>query len=59
MFTIISSTDIDTLSVLTSKLAGLKAFDAPLSDNAVSAIFWCNQVNFLLEDIPQFIIQVS
>ncbi|CAJ0857985.1 16772_t:CDS:10, partial [Entrophospora sp. SA101] len=58
VFTIISSTEIDALVILSSKVAGLKPFSAPFSSNFLSLIFWCNLASFLIEDIPQFIIQV-
>ncbi|CAJ0765435.1 19267_t:CDS:2 [Entrophospora sp. SA101] len=58
IFTIISSTEIDALVILSSKVAGLKPFSAPFSSNFLSLIFWCNLASFLIEDIPQFIIQV-
>ncbi|CAJ0758683.1 22114_t:CDS:10, partial [Entrophospora sp. SA101] len=58
VFTVISSTEIDALLILSSKVAGLKPFSAPFSSNSLSLIFWCNLASFLIEDIPQFIIQV-
>ncbi|CAH1770895.1 3435_t:CDS:2, partial [Entrophospora sp. SA101] len=57
VFTVISSTEIDALLILSSKVAGLKPFSAPFSSNSLSLIFWCNLASFLIEDIPQFIIQ--
>nr|CAG8450953.1 8818_t:CDS:2 [Entrophospora candida] len=59
IFTVISITEVDTLLILSSKMAGLKPFSAPLSSNSLSLIFWCSLANFLIEDIPQFIIQVG
>ncbi|CAJ0840781.1 4918_t:CDS:10, partial [Entrophospora sp. SA101] len=58
IFTVISSTEVDTLLILSSKMAGLKPFSAPFSSNSLSLIFWCSLTNFFIEDIPQFIIQV-
>ncbi|CAJ0767260.1 21776_t:CDS:2, partial [Entrophospora sp. SA101] len=58
VFTVISSTEIDALLILSSKVAGLKPFSAPFSSNSLSLIFWCNLASFLIEDIPQFIIQI-
>ncbi|CAJ0747656.1 953_t:CDS:2, partial [Entrophospora sp. SA101] len=57
IFTVISSTEVDTLLILSSKMAGLKPFSAPFSSNSLSLIFWCSLTNFFIEDIPQFIIQ--
>ncbi|CAH1759409.1 5780_t:CDS:10 [Entrophospora sp. SA101] len=59
IFTVISSTEVDTLLILSSKMAGLKPFSAPFSSNSLSLIFWCSLTNFFIEDIPQFIIQVG
>ncbi|CAJ0827226.1 3425_t:CDS:10, partial [Entrophospora sp. SA101] len=58
IFTVISSTEVDTLLILSSKIAGLNPFFAPFSSTSLSLIFWCSFVNFFIEDIPQFIIQV-
>ena len=59
VFTVISSTEVDGLLTLTSKIGGLGIFDAPFSPNSHSLIFWCSLVSFVIEDIPQFAIQVS
>lgn len=59
VFTVISSADVEALHVLSSKIAGLKVFSAPPLTNKISKlIFWVGCINILLEDIPQFIIQV-
>jgi hypothetical protein len=59
IFTIISSADIEALHTLSSKIAGLNAFSAPaLSTKISNLVFWAGCINILLEDIPQFIIQV-
>ena len=59
VFTVISSTEVDALMTLTSKIGGLKVFDAPFSKKSQSMIFWCSLIGFIIEDIPQFTIQVS
>ncbi|CAJ0753993.1 7559_t:CDS:10, partial [Entrophospora sp. SA101] len=46
------------ITILSSKAAGLKSFSAPFSPNSSSLIFWCSLLNFFIEDVPQFIIQV-
>jgi hypothetical protein len=52
VFTVISSADVEAL-------AGLQVFSAPPLSNKISKlIFWVGCINILLEDIPQFIIQV-
>jgi hypothetical protein len=59
VFTVISSADVEALHVLSSKIAGLQVFSAPPLSNKISKlIFWVGCINILLEDIPQFIIQV-
>jgi hypothetical protein len=59
IFTIISSADVEALHILSSKIAGLNTFSAPaLSTKISKLVFWAGCINILLEDIPQFIIQV-
>src|SRR6266511_1357729 len=57
--TVISSTEVDALLISTSRIGGLMSLNAPLSPKAHSLIFWCSLMGFVIEDIPQFIIQVS
>ncbi|CAJ0880955.1 6464_t:CDS:2, partial [Entrophospora sp. SA101] len=49
---------IDENHGFTFTTAGLKSFSAPFSPNSSSLIFWCSLLNFFIEDVPQFIIQV-
>ncbi|PKK80479.1 hypothetical protein RhiirC2_768042 [Rhizophagus irregularis] len=59
IFTILSSADVEALHVLSSKIAGFNVFSAPPLSNKISKlIFWTGCINILLEDIPQFIIQI-
>ncbi|GBC07285.1 hypothetical protein RclHR1_07360008 [Rhizophagus clarus] len=59
IFTILSSADVEALHILSSKIAGLNPFSAPpLSNKITTLVFWTGCINILLEDIPQFIIQI-
>ncbi len=58
VFTLISAADVEILGFLSSKFAGLDILSAPFSPDAHSLIFWCSCLNLLIEDLPQFIIQV-
>ena len=58
-FTIIAGIDVEALPILSSEISGLEQFRAPISSKSHSLIFWCSWANFLIEDIPQFAIQVS
>ncbi|KAG9307548.1 hypothetical protein G9A89_023113 [Geosiphon pyriformis] len=57
-FTILSCVDIEVLTILSSRLGGLNIFAAVFSTGAESMIFWASFLNFLIEDVPQFIIRV-
>ena len=56
---VLSGADIEVLLILSSEFAGLNIFMAPFSEQAESYIFWCSLIDFYLEDIPQFFIQVN
>jgi hypothetical protein len=56
---VIAGVDIKALQFLSSKIAGLDIFSAKFSENTENYIFWCAFTGFLIEDIPQFGIQVS
>ncbi|RHZ82446.1 hypothetical protein Glove_109g274 [Diversispora epigaea] len=58
VFTILSSADIETLSILHSNLAGFKFFQAPISTKGKNRIFWVSCVTIFVEDIPQVIVQL-
>ena len=45
--------------MMNSKLASLAAFDAPISPTTENWIFRISIWNFIIEDTPQLIIQVS
>lgn len=59
LFTILAGTDIEILNILTSQVAGIMIFNAPISVKAESYIFWGSFLGLFIEDIPQLIIQVS
>src|SRR5437660_167787 len=56
---VMAGADIKILQILSSKIAGLSIFSAKFSEDAENYIFWCALVGFLIEDIPQFGIQVT
>ncbi|GBB88775.1 hypothetical protein RclHR1_15380003 [Rhizophagus clarus] len=58
LFTILASTDLEVLKTLSSQVAGIKLFNAPISEKSQSNIFWGSLIGFFIEDIPQFIIQI-
>ncbi|RIB17091.1 hypothetical protein C2G38_2089170 [Gigaspora rosea] len=57
-FALLSGANIDVFLILKSYLMELELFNAPLSENALKAIFWGSCADTLLQDIPQFIIQI-
>ncbi|RIA86157.1 hypothetical protein C1645_856618 [Glomus cerebriforme] len=57
LFTIFAGADPEILSTLSSQVAGITTFNAPISNKSQSYIFWANILGFFIEDIPQFIIQ--
>ncbi|RHZ82447.1 hypothetical protein Glove_109g282 [Diversispora epigaea] len=58
VFTILSSANIETLSILHSNLAGFKFFQAPISTKGINKIFWAACLTIFVEDMPQLVIQV-
>ncbi|CAI2172372.1 20074_t:CDS:2 [Funneliformis geosporum] len=52
------ATNIEALNILSSKFAGLSIFSANYSEKIQILLFWCGLLNFIIEDIPQFIIQI-
>ena len=58
MLTLVAGADVEVVTLLGSKFAGLKMFSAPLSRTALSQVFWGSTLNLVIEDIPQLIIQV-
>jgi hypothetical protein len=57
--TILASANLEALNMLSSQVAGIMIFNAPISGKTQSYIFWGSLFGFFIEDIPQFIIQVS
>ena len=55
---VIAGADIKALQILSSKIAGLELFSAKFSEDSENYIFWCALTGLLIEDIPQFGIQV-
>ncbi|RGB33843.1 hypothetical protein C1646_815761 [Rhizophagus diaphanus] len=58
MFTILSSADVAILNMISSRLANLRYFCAPISKEAEVKIFWGSFANIFIEDVPQFIIRI-
>ncbi|KAG9306396.1 hypothetical protein G9A89_018279 [Geosiphon pyriformis] len=59
LFTLLSAADIDALNLLYSKYGNFGLFHAPISKRVEDVIFWGSTINFFIEDIPQFIIQLN
>ncbi|RHZ82304.1 hypothetical protein Glove_109g196 [Diversispora epigaea] len=59
LFTVLSSADIEILSILHSNMAGFKFFQAPISSKGKNRIFWASCLTIFFEDIPQVIIQIK
>jgi len=59
IFTIFGALDVETLNILHSKIAGFEQLNAPMSDEALRWILRAGLITFVIEEIPQFIIQVS
>jgi len=51
--------NIELLDILSLKFAGLNIFSASYSTKTQILLFWLGILNFIIEDIPQFIIQVN
>ncbi|CAG8495521.1 2869_t:CDS:2 [Funneliformis mosseae] len=58
LLTILASADVGVLNIITSKLAGLSYFCAPMSKEAEIKVFWGSFINIFLEDVPQFVIRI-
>ena len=58
IFTFLGATGIEALNILSSKFAGLNIFSADYSEEMKKYLFWFGLLNLVIEDIPQFIIQV-
>jgi len=58
IFTLLAAADVEVLSILSSKFAGFPTFNAPFSVKTETWMFWGSFVNLLIEDVPQFVIQV-
>ncbi|KAF0548438.1 hypothetical protein F8M41_025946 [Gigaspora margarita] len=58
LFALLSGANIDVLLILKSYLMELELFNAPLSENALKAVFWGSCADTALQDTPQFIIQI-
>ncbi|CAG8487027.1 4362_t:CDS:2 [Cetraspora pellucida] len=56
--TLLSCPNVEALNILRSKIANLKLFAAPFSDKAEKRIYYGTIINMVIEDIPQFIVQV-
>ena len=56
-FTVLAITDIEALTILSSRFAGMKCFCAKISGRTRKYIWWLSLVNLLLEDLPQLVIQ--
>ncbi|CAG8448987.1 7460_t:CDS:10, partial [Ambispora gerdemannii] len=57
VFTLLASADVEALTILCSKLAGLEAFSVQFMQTTESWIFFARCVNLFIEDVPQFTIQ--
>ncbi|RHZ79898.1 hypothetical protein Glove_140g56 [Diversispora epigaea] len=58
VFTVLGSTEVEVLTILNSRIGGIKTLQAPWSERANKKIFLGSLVGFFIEDIPQFIIQI-
>jgi len=56
-FTVLAITDIEALTILSSRFAGMKCFCAKISGRTRKYIWWLSLVSLLLEDLPQLVIQ--
>ena len=58
ILTLVEGSDVEAITLLGSKFAGLNMLSAPLSKTALHQVFWGSTLNLFIEDIPQLIIQV-
>jgi hypothetical protein len=56
--TVLAGADMSTLKLLYSQIFRLKRFNAPFSDDSKTMILWGCVISSIIEDIPQFVIQV-
>jgi len=54
---ILAITDIEALTILSSKRAGLRSLSAKITTRTQRYIYWLSVIGLIIEDIPQFIIQ--
>ncbi len=59
IFTVLSATNIELLKILSSNFIRLNIFSAIYSTKTQTLLFWLGILNFIIEDVPQFIIQVN
>ncbi|RGB22715.1 hypothetical protein C1646_42242 [Rhizophagus diaphanus] len=58
LFTVLSGTNPEILNILSSQVAGIMIFNAPISEETQLYIFWISFIGLLFDDVPRFIIQV-
>ncbi|RGB26709.1 hypothetical protein C1646_720399 [Rhizophagus diaphanus] len=58
LFTVLSGTNLEMLNMLSSQVAGIMIFNAPISKETQFYIFWGCFIGLFIDDIPRFIIQV-
>ncbi|CAG8556028.1 1111_t:CDS:2, partial [Racocetra persica] len=51
--------DIQSLRLISSKFGGFESFSSEFSSDGEKIIAWTSVINILIEDIPQFIIQIQ
>ncbi|GBB88837.1 hypothetical protein RclHR1_15450002 [Rhizophagus clarus] len=56
--TVIAGADMSAFKVLYSHIFGLKRFNAPFSDDSKTIILWGCVISSIIQDIPQFVIQI-
>jgi hypothetical protein len=58
VFTILAGINLEVLNILSSQVAGIILFSAPISGKTELYIFWGSFIGFFIEDVPRFVIQV-
>ncbi|CAB5193391.1 unnamed protein product [Rhizophagus irregularis] len=58
LFTVLSGTNLEMLNILSSQVAGIMFFNAPISKDTQFYIFWGCFIGLFIDDVPRFIIQV-
>ncbi|CAI2186437.1 1608_t:CDS:10, partial [Funneliformis geosporum] len=56
--TILAATDVEAITLMSSKLFGFQIFSAPFSTKVETWTFWAGFCNLFIEDAPQLIIQI-